>query len=217
MLRTVSTSSNASDVTRTKTYGIYGKSGSGGGWRSWMDVVPNLDYGLVILSHTAGLEGYEMRYPGVIYDDLQDILIPAFAEALNAQVEAKYTGTYGSGRDTGIILDEVATNGTNSTTYARLEVQDQILYMRELVVNGSSALEAIDRVNWPGNKVEDPYFSRPAGVVLEPSGGVSEAADFGEGAQIFRMALAGEEVCNWYDYDGSVGCYQQNYRNELII
>ncbi|KZM24715.1 uncharacterized protein EKO05_0007064 [Ascochyta rabiei] len=202
MLHTVPTSSNTSDPDITKTYGIYGKSGSGGGWRSWMDVVPNLGYGLVILSQTAGLAGYETLYPGVMYSDLQDILIPAFAEALSARVKERFVGTYGSGRDTGIITDEVSIHTVNSTTYARLEVQDQVLYMRELVVNGSSALEAIDRVSWVGDVVGDRFFSRPAGVVLEPAGGASEIAEFGDGAQVFRIALAGEETCDWYDYDG---------------
>lgn len=164
--------------------------------------MPNLAYGLVILSQTARLDDYETLYPGSMYSDVQEILIPAFAEALSAQVEEKFAGTYGSGRDTGIIPDEVSIQGTNQTTYARLEVRDQILYMRELVVNGSSALEAIDRVNWLGDGVKTRYFSGPEGVVLEPAGGASEAAEFGGGAQVFRMALAGEETCNWYDYDG---------------
>lgn len=167
-----------------------------------MDVVPNLGYGLVILSQTAGLQGYEMLYPGDMYSDLQDILIPAFAEALSAQVEDRFAGTYGSGHDTGLITQEVSTGSVNTTTYARLEVQDQVLYLRELVVNGSSALEAIDRVGWPGDTVADRYFSRPEGVVLEPAGGASEMAQFGEDAQIFRMALAGEATCDWLDYDG---------------
>lgn len=204
-LRLVSTSSNASSTQTTKMYSIYGKSGSGGGWQSWMDVVPNLGYGLVVLSQTARLEGYETQRPAQIYIDAHEILIPAFAEALTSRVEEKFAGTYGSGRDTGILTDEVIANSTNTanaTTYARLEVQDQILYMRELVVNGSSALEAIDRVNWSGWSAEERFFSRPAGVVLEPFGGASETSAFGEGAQVFRMALAGEDACNWYDYDG---------------
>ncbi|KAF1927179.1 beta-lactamase/transpeptidase-like protein [Didymella exigua CBS 183.55] len=200
-LRSVSTSSNTSVTDSNKTYSIYGKSGSGGGWRSWIDVVPNLGYGLVILSQTAGLEGYEMLYPAALYGDVQDILIPAFAEALAAQVAEKYAGTYGSGRDTGIISDVVSSNSYNTATNAKLEVQDQVLYMRELVVNGSSALEAIDKLSWLDNEGAR-YFSRPAGVVLEPAGGVSETAEFGDGARVFRMTAAGAELCEWYDYDG---------------
>ncbi|KAL1598357.1 hypothetical protein SLS59_007041 [Nothophoma quercina] len=204
-LHTVSTTSNTSDNDRNKTYSIYGKSGSGGGWRSWIDVVPNLGYGLVVLSQSSGLDGYETLYPASLYSDVQDILIPAFAEALAAQVKEKYAGTYGGGRDTGIITDVVSANAANRTTYARLEVQDQVLYMRELVVNGSSALGAIDLVNSPGQIVEVPYFSKPAGVVLEPAGGADESAQFGDGAQVFRMTAAGEETCNWFDYDGYDG------------
>lgn len=200
-LRSVSTSSNASVTDSNKTYSIYGKSGSGGGWRSWIDVVPNLGYGLVILSQTSGLEGYDMLYPAALYGDVQEILIPAFAEALAVQVEDKYAGTYGDGRDTGIITDVISSSGYNTSTYAKLEVQDQVLYMRELVVNDSSALEAIDKLSWLDDTGAR-YFSRPAGVVLEPAGGASETAEFGDGAQVFRMTAAGEELCNWYDYDG---------------
>lgn len=200
-LRAENISSNATDPT-TKTYSIYGKSGSGGGWRSWIDVVPNLGYGLVILSQTAGLDGYETLFPASLYGEVQDILIPAFAEALSKELEKRYAGVYASGRDTGVIADVVRGSGMNATSYARLEVDDQVLYMRELVINGSSALEAIDRLSWVGNGVGTPYFSRPAGVVLEPAGGASEVAKFGDGAQIFRMTAAGEELCDWYDYDG---------------
>jgi hypothetical protein len=200
-LRSVSTSSNASMTNSNMTYSIYVKSGSGGGWRSWIDVVPNLGYGLVILSQTAELDGYEMLYPAALYGAVQDILIPAFAEALAAQVEQRYAGTYGDGRDTGIITDVVSSSGYNATTYARLEVQDQVLYMRELIVNGSSALEGIDELSWLDG-VGARYFSRPAGVVLEPAGGASEIADFGDGAHVFRMTTAREELCNWYDCDG---------------
>lgn len=163
--------------------------------------MPNLGYGLVVLSQTAGLEGYETLYPAALYGDVQDVLIPAFAEALAAQVEEKYAGTYESGRDTGIITDVVSSNGYNATTYARLEVQDQVLYMRELVVNGSSALEAIDKLSWL-DSTETRYFSRPAGVVLEPAGGANEVADFVQEARVLRMTAAGEKLCNWYDYDG---------------
>jgi hypothetical protein len=182
---------------------VYGKSGGGGGWRSWIDVVPNLGYGLVILSQTAGLDGYEMIFPANLYGQVQDLLIPAFAEALAEDVEGSFGGMYGSGKDSGLVADVVSGNGTNpTTTYARLEVEDLVLYMRELVVNGSSALEAIDKLSWLDGHVGSRYFSRPVGVALEPSGGASEVAEFGDGAQVFRMTGAGEELCNWYDYDG---------------
>lgn len=202
MLCTVPVNSDTSDINITKTYSIYGKSGSGGGWRSWIDIVPNLGYGLVVLSQTAGLESYRTLEPNSISSIAHDILIPAFGEALGTEMERRYAGIYLDVQGTGMITDEVSFNKTNPTTYARLDVQDQTLYMRELVVNGSSALEAIDRVGWPGWNVEERFFSRPAGVMLEPAGGASEADVFGSGAQVFRMVLSGEAVCNWYDYDG---------------
>lgn len=197
----MSTSRAATTTPSNKTYSVYGKSGSGGGWRSWIDVVPNLGYGLVVLSQTAGLEGYATLYPAALYGEMHDILIPAFAEALASLIEQRYAGRYADGQDAGSIADVVRSHGANATTYARLEVQDQVLYMRELVVNGSSALEAIDKLGWLDD-AGPRYFSRPAGVVLEPAGGVGELADFGPRAQVFRMTAAGEELCNWYDYDG---------------
>lgn len=164
--------------------------------------MPNLGYGLVILSQTAGLNGYEMLFPTALYGEVHEVLVPAFAEALSKEVRVRFAGLYAGGRDTGVITDVVSGDHANATTYARLEVEDQVLYMRELVVNGSSALEGIDRLSWLDDSVGTPYFSRPAGVVLEPAGGESEIAEFGDGAQIFRMTAAGEELCNWYDYDG---------------
>lgn len=200
-LRTANASSNTSESV-TKTYSIYGKSGGGGGWRSWIDVVPNLGYGLVILTSSAGMDGYETLYPAGQYGSIHDIIIPAFAGALAADVKERFAGTYRYGRDTGLFADVVNTDTTNTTTYAKLEVQDQTLYMRDLVVNGSSALEAIDRLSWLDDSVQSRYFSRPTGVILEPAGGESETAEFGDGTQVYRMVGAGEELCNWYDYDG---------------
>jgi len=91
--------------------------------------------------------------------------------------------------NTGIITDVVSSTGYKTSTYARLGVLDQVLYMRELVVNGSSALEAIDTLSWL-----DDMGARYCGA--------SEIAEFGDGAQVFRMTAAGDELCNWYDYDG---------------
>lgn len=208
-LRTANTSSNASE-SATKTYSIYGKSGGGGGWRSWIDVVPNLGYGLVILSQSAGIHGHEALYPAGMYGGIHDVLLPAFAEALAADVQDRFAGTYANARDTGLFADTVRTESANASastsTYARLEVHNQILCMRDLVVNGSSALEAIDRLGWVDDSIGPRYSSRPGvGVVLEAAGGESETGEFagdGNTAQVFRMTGPGEEVCNWYDYDG---------------
>ena len=84
-------------------------------------------------------------------------------------------------------------------------VQDQILYLRSLIVNGSSALEAIDRLSWTAD-AQPRYFSTPQGVVLEPAEGVGEANEFGPGAQVWRMIFPGLETCDWFDFDG----YQDN-------
>jgi CubicO group peptidase (beta-lactamase class C family) len=197
----LNTSSNVS-TDSSKTYQIFGKSGDGGGWHSWIDVIPNLGYGLVILSQVSGLEGYESISPTTIRDIVHEILAPAFAEALAARTSERFAGIYTMGRDTGLLTDVVNTTVTNTTTtYARLEVQDQILYLRELVVNGSSALEAVDRLSWVSD-TGPRYFSTDQGVVLEPAEGNAENAEFGEGAQVWRFVFPGLGTCDWFDYDG---------------
>jgi hypothetical protein len=203
-LLNASSSSNASNTDSMKTYAVYGKSGNGGGWQSWIDVVPNLGYGLVVLTQGSGMADYTSMPPSVVYNAAHEYLVPAFAEALSAGMEERFAGSYAHSRDTGITTNEVDEHTTNSTTYARLEVEDQILYLRELVVNGSSALEAVDRLSWTGDTGVR-LFSTPQGVVLEPAEGAGETAAFGEGAQVFRMIFPGLEVCDWFDYDGYKG------------
>ncbi|CAO2652489.1 Nn.00g007720.m01.CDS01 [Neocucurbitaria sp. VM-36] len=197
----LSTSSNTSPVKTTKTYNIYGKSGDGGGWHSWIDVIPNLGYGVVVLSQQSGLADYLPIAPTQIRDIVHDLLAPAFAEALSTRVAERFEGNYTQGQDTDLLNDEVAQNGSYSLTYARLEVEAQILYLRELVVNGTSALEAVDRLSWTED-AKPRYFSTTQGVVLEPSEGVGETVEFGEGAQVWRMIFPGLEVCDWFDFDG---------------
>jgi CubicO group peptidase (beta-lactamase class C family) len=197
----LNTTSNAS-TDSTKTYSIFGKSGDGGGWHSWIDVIPNLGYGIVVLSQVSGLSDYESISPTNIRDIVHAILAPAFAEALAARTTQRFSGTYTMAKDTGLLADVVnATSTLNTTTYARLEVQDQILYLRELVVNGSSALEAVDRLSWVSD-TGPRYFSTEQGVVLEPAEGTAENAEFGEGAQVWRFVFPGLKTCDWFDYDG---------------
>lgn len=186
-----------------KTYATYGKSGDGGGWHSWIDVVPNLGYGLVVLSQVSGAANYSSISPTALKSTAQQYLIPAFADALSSHMEARYAGWYRDGRDGGAIADEVKRNSTNSTTYARIELQDQILYLRELFVNGTNALEGIDRLSWTEG-FQGRYFSSPAGVALMPAEGAGENADFGPGAQVWRFMIPGLEVCDWFDFDGYV-------------
>jgi CubicO group peptidase (beta-lactamase class C family) len=196
----LNTSSNAS-IDSSKTYSIFGKSGDGGGWHSWIDVIPNLGYGIVVLSQVSGLADYESISPTTIRDVVHAILAPAFAEALAARTAERFAGTYTTGKDTGLLTDVVNATVVNTTTYARLEVQDQIFYLRELVVNGSSALEAVDRLSWVNN-TGPRYFSTDQGVVLEPAEGTAENAEFGEGASVWRFVFPGLETCDWFDYDG---------------
>jgi hypothetical protein len=202
-------SSNSSNITSStdsmKTYAIYGKSGNGGGWQAWVDVVPNLGYGLVVLGQASGMANYTSISQSQIHSEAHEILVPAFAEALSARMAARFAGSYTASRDGGITADQVGHGRTeNTTTYARVEVEDQVLYLRELVVNGSSALEAVDRLGWSGD-TGPRLFSTPQGVVLEPAEGAGESAAFGEGAQVFRMTFPGLDVCDWFDYDGYKG------------
>ena len=202
---TSSSSSNTSNTDSMKTYTVYGKSGNGGGWQSWIDVVPNLGFGLVVLAQASGMANYTSISQSQIHSEAHEILVPAFAEALSARMAERFAGSYSASRDSGITTDEVGQGRTgNTTTYARVEVEDQVLYLRELVVNGSSALEAVDRLGWTGD-TGPRLFSTPQGVVLEPAEGAGERAEFGEGAQVFRMTFPGLEVCDYFDYDGYKG------------
>jgi hypothetical protein len=183
-----------------KTFAVYGKSGNGGGWRSYVDVVPDLGYGLVIMGQSSFDSNFAPLYPTVLAAVAHEQLLPAFAEAVASRTEARFAGWYGAGRDGGAIADEVDSGG-NSTTYARIEVQDQILHLRELVVNGTSALEAIDRLGWT-DTYQGRYYSTPVGATLTPAEGAGENDEYGPGAQILRFAGPGQDACNWFDYDG---------------
>ncbi|KAG9187240.1 hypothetical protein G6011_05111 [Alternaria panax] len=206
-LLTIPTSENASLAEDSiKTYSIFGKSGDGGGWHSWIDNIPNLGYGIIVLAQQSGLAQYTGISTSMIRANVHDILAPAFAEALSMRTKERYAGLYNAGEDTGLIADQVATVfSKSSSTHADLMVQDQILYLRSLTVNGSSALEAIDRLSWTAN-AQPRYFSTPQGVVLEPAEGVGETHEFGPGAQVWRMIFPGLETCDWFDFDG----YQDN-------
>ncbi|KAF2646511.1 beta-lactamase/transpeptidase-like protein [Massarina eburnea CBS 473.64] len=188
-------------ISVNKTYLTYGKSGDGGGWHSWIDVVPNLGYGLVVLSQHSGVKNYSRISPTTVKETVQEILIPAFAEALASRMGARFAGYYDNGRDGGLFADEVKSNNTNTTTYAKLEVEENILYLRDLVINGTSALEGLDRLSWTADD-QSRWFSTEAGVALTPSESASETATFGEGAQVWRMMIPGLDVCDWFDFDG---------------
>ncbi|KAF2712805.1 beta-lactamase/transpeptidase-like protein [Pleomassaria siparia CBS 279.74] len=195
-LITVPVSSNTS-----KTYSAYGKSGDGGGFHAWIDTIPNLGYGIVIMSQESGLANYSSIVPTRVRDAVHGILMPAFATALTDRTTARFAGWYANGVDGGAIADETAESATNHTTYARLEVADQILYLREMLVNGTNAMEGLDRLSWVGNDGTRSW-STPAGVALTASDGAGENAEFGTGAQVWRIMLPNLDVCDWFDFDG---------------
>ncbi|KAF2845988.1 beta-lactamase/transpeptidase-like protein [Plenodomus tracheiphilus IPT5] len=184
-----------------KSYSIFGKSGDGGGWHSWIDVVPSLGYGIIILSQQSGLANSSSISPTQLRDSVHDILAPAFAEALAARMMERFAGMYDHAQDTGFTMDQVSTPAPYTPTYAKVQVEDQILYLRELVINGTSALEAVDRLSWEVG-TQPRYFSTPRGVVLEPAEGSGETAQFGPGAQVWRMIVPGLAECDWFDFDG---------------
>lgn len=195
----IPTSNSTSAMNRT--YSTFGKAGDGGGWHSWIDVVPDLGYGVIVLSQMSGDANYARIVPTTLKDMAQEHLIPAFAEALTSHLGQHFGGWYGDGQDGGLIADEIKNNGTNSTTYAKIELEEQILYLRDLVINGTSALEGLDRLGWT-DTYQGRFFSTPAGVALTPADGAGATAEFGPGAQVFRMMGPGLSVCDWFDFDG---------------
>ncbi|KAF2464394.1 beta-lactamase/transpeptidase-like protein [Lindgomyces ingoldianus] len=200
-LITISSSSDVSTSLQSKTYASYGKSGDGGGFHAWIDVIPNLGYGIVVLSQHSGLPEYARIVPTSVRNSIHEFLIPAFAEVLTERMKDRFAGSYTDGRDGGAIPEETEGAGSNKTSYGRLEVKDQILYLRELTINGTSALEGLDRLGWEGN--DGPrLWSTPEGVALTPAEGAGENEEFGPGAQVWRMILPGLEVCDWFDFDG---------------
>ncbi|KAL0264772.1 hypothetical protein SLS55_000724 [Diplodia seriata] len=191
---------------RTKSYNIYGKSGDAGGFHSWLDVVPNLGYGIVVLSQEsqpAG-SGYTRVSPTTVRDNVHAILLPAFVEALASRLERRYAGRYARARDGGAIADEVAkANGSAAAgSFARLEVENGALFVRELSVNGTSAWEGLDRLGWTAES-QARFFSTASGVSLHPAEGAGEGAEFSDVGmpQVWRV-IPDSETCDWYDFDG---------------
>jgi CubicO group peptidase (beta-lactamase class C family) len=194
-------SSSNTSLDSAKTYSIFGKSGDGGGWHSWIEFIPNLGYGIVVLSQLSDIDGYTSLSPTTIRDTVHNMLAPAFSKALAVRMSERFSGMYTDVKDTGLLTDIVHTYTSNTTTYAKLEVEDQILYLRQLFVNGSNALEAVNRLSWVGDSGPR-YFSTAQGVVLEPAEGAAENAEFGEGAQIWRFIFPVLDTCDWFDFDG---------------
>lgn len=75
------------------------------------------------------------------------------------------------------------------------------MYLRELVVNETGALEGLDRLGW----IEDDqlrWWSAPAGVALTHSEGAGENDQFGDGVRAWQMMMPGLEKRDWWDFDG---------------
>lgn len=202
---------------QTKTYTVYGKSGDAGGFHSWLDVVPALGYGIVVLTQESqpADANYVRVSPTLVRDRVHAILLPAFAEAAASILAQRYAGHYAHARDGGAIAEEVGGDSTGSSSnvttnasekekeeesFARLEVEGGALFVRELQVNGTSAWEGLDRLGWtPASQSR--FFSTPAGVGLNPAEGAGEAAEFGAGAQVWRI-IPELDTCDWFDFDG---------------
>lgn len=77
-----------------KSYASYGKAGDGGRRHAWIDVIPNLGYGIVVLSQHSGLPDYVRIVPTSIRDTVHEISMPAFAEALTDRLKDRFVGWY---------------------------------------------------------------------------------------------------------------------------
>lgn len=86
----------------------------------------------------------------------------------------------------------IATPASMTSNHAFVEVEDNILYLREMVYGNVSALLRLDMLGWtPGHN--SLYYSTPKGSALAPS-------DVGEGAN-FRI-FGEAELCDYFDFDG---------------
>ncbi|KAB2577912.1 Beta-lactamase-like protein [Lasiodiplodia theobromae] len=210
----VTTGPSGPPSNQTKTYTVYGKSGDAGGFHSWLDVVPALGYGIVVLAQESQPADatYVRVSPTLVRDRVHAILLPAFAEAAASSLAQRYAGRYGHARDGGAIAEEVGdssgsssnvttnASGEEEQSFARLEVEGGALFVRELQVNGTSAWEGLDRLGWTPES-QSRFFSTPAGVGLNPAEGAGEAAEFGAGAQVWRI-IPELDTCDWFDFDG---------------
>ncbi|KAK8225267.1 beta-lactamase/transpeptidase-like protein [Phyllosticta paracitricarpa] len=173
----------------SSTYNAYGKSGDGGGYHSRIEVQPNLGYGVVILTAEGSRprKDYTRLRPERILNDVHNILIQAFRKAYSEKLKEKYAG------------DWVVAPNTPGTANAKVELQNDILFLRELVVNNASALERVDQLSWTADSQER-FFSTPDGVSLNPSEAVLGPKGEARG-QVMRMSIASER-CDWFDFDG---------------
>jgi CubicO group peptidase (beta-lactamase class C family) len=192
-----------------KTYNIYGKSGDAAGNHAWIDVLPNLGYGLVVLAQESGEPNKTRIYPSSIWDSVHEILIPAFETALSNIMARRFAGNYTVAIDSGLTPDEVATTNpaagadAGPQSYALIEVQGGSMFLRALMVNGTDALEGIDKLGWKANATEGGRFFGVKGVGsgLNPSEAAGDAAQLGEGVTIWRT-IPELDQCDWFDFGG---------------
>ncbi|PNS15158.1 hypothetical protein CAC42_8159 [Sphaceloma murrayae] len=216
--------STSASLGQEKKYALVGKSGDAGGFHSWVDVVPQLGYGIVVLTSESqdAAPDYARLVPTGIRDRVHGILVPAFAEAVEASLRTRFAGRYGAMGDLGLVAEETRGNGTG--TFARVEVDGGQLFIREMVVNGTNALEGLDRLGWT-EESQGRFFSTEQGVGLNPAEGAGEAAEFGEGSLVWRV-IPDLESCDWFDFDGyadgngwplsKVVTIEQGGRTELV-
>jgi CubicO group peptidase (beta-lactamase class C family) len=194
-----------------KTYNVYGKSGDAAGNHAWIDVIPNLGYGLVVLSQESGEAHKTMIRPSSVRDSVHEILIPAFETALSNLMTRRFAGHYTLAFDSGLIPDELATTQPEDASrhvaqsYALIEVQSGSMFLRALIVNGTNALEGIDKLGWAANATSHSrFFSVPGvGSGLNPSEALGDAAHLagGEGLTIWQTIPELDE-CDWFDFGG---------------
>lgn len=190
-----------------KTYGVYGKSGDAAGNHAWIDVVPNLGYGLVILSQESGDANRTRITPTSVRDSVHEILIPAFETAIANLMAQRFAGNYTVAVDSGLFPDEVATTNlaadAGPQSYALIEVEGGNLFLRALIVNGTDALEGLDRLGWKTNATSGSRFFSVKGVGsgLNPSEAAGDASQLGEGGSIWRTIPSLDE-CDWFDFGG---------------
>lgn len=168
-------------------YKIFGKSGDGGGYHSYLSIVPNLGFGLVVLTAEGSppTSNYSRLIPETIAASAYEALIPAFRAAYSDLMAAKFAGNY-------TLPGAVATSDSLSSNHALVEVEDNILYLRDLDFGNVSALLRLDMLGWTPDS-HSLYYSTPKGAALAPS-------DVGEGAN-FRI-FAEAALCDYMDFAG---------------
>jgi hypothetical protein len=114
-----------------------------------------------------------------------EALIPAFRTAYSSVLATRFAGDYS-------LHSAVTAPGSLSSNHALVEVEDNILYLRDMVYGNVSALLRLDMLGWTANS-HSIFYSTPKGAALAPS-------DVGEGAN-FRI-FAEAALCDYMDFAG---------------